>query len=598
MHYRNFCIIAHIDHGKSTLADRFIEETQTLSKREMKHEQLLDTMELEQERGITIKLQPVRMKWKGCTLNLIDTPGHVDFSYEVSRSLAACEGAILLVDATQGIEAQTLANVYMALDGKLTVIPVVNKIDLPNAEPERRAKELCDVLGFEMKDILFTSGKTGEGVHDLLDAIIDRVPPPSIQDTAPARALIFDSMFDTYRGIVAYVRMVDGTIEKGSQIHFMGTKMQAEVLEVGYFNPAFVPQSALKSGEIGYIITNTKDIHHVRVGDTVTKVMTAKKESCDISKVIQLPGYKKVEPFVYAGIFATNADDYPLLRTSLDKLSLSDSSLVYEPESSDALGFGFRCGFLGLLHMDIVQERLEREFLLDLIFTAPTVNYKVLLTNGEIIKISNPAMLPERNYIEEVQEPWIKLECISPKEYIGGIMKLSESHRGVLKNMEYISEQRVILHYEFPLSHVITNFYDRLKSITSGYASFSYEFIDYRPENLLKMDILIEGEKVDPLALIVLQSESHDVGLRILAKLKEVIPKHLFKIALQAVIGGKIVARENIGSVGKNVTAKLYGGDVSRKLKVLKKQAEGKKRMKMLGRVELPQEAFLSILKM
>ncbi len=498
MNYRNFCIIAHIDHGKSTLADRFIETTQTLSKREMKHEQLLDTMELEQERGITIKLQPVRMHWKGCTLNLIDTPGHVDFSYEVSRSLAACEGAIILVDATQGIEAQTLANVYMAIEGKLKIIPVVNKIDLPNAEPERRAKELCDVLGFDMEEILFTSGKTGEGVPGLLDAIVDRVPAPKIQENIPTRALIFDSMFDTYRGIIAYIRMVDGTIEKGSQIQFIGTKTQTEVLEVGHFAPFLVPQSVLKSGEIGYVITNTKDIHDVRVGDTVTKIMTAKKETCDISQVVQLEGYKKVEPFVYAGIFATDADDYPLLRSSLERLSLSDSSLQYEPESSDALGFGFRCGFLGLLHMDIVQERLEREFQLNLIFTAPTVNYKILLTNGDMLMISNPAMLPERNYIEEVQEPWIKLECISPKEFIGGIMKLGESRRGILKNMEYISDQRVILHYEFPLSHVITNFYDRLKSITSGYASFSYEFLDYRSENLLKMDILIEGEKVEP----------------------------------------------------------------------------------------------------
>ena len=598
MNYKNFCIIAHIDHGKSTLADRFLEITSTLSSREMKHEQMLDTMELEQERGITIKLQPVRMNWKNTILNLIDTPGHVDFSYEVSRSLAACEGAILVVDATQGIEAQTLANVYMAIDHNLTIIPVINKIDLPNAEPEKRAKELCDVLGFDREEVLYVSGKTGMGVEILLDAILERVPSPEVHPDKEVRALVFDSFYDTYRGIIAYVRMIDGTIEKNSKIKFLGTKLEAEALEVGFFSPAFIPQKQLVSGEIGYIVTSAKVLSGVRVGDTVSKIQTAQKQNCVIDHVVPLSGYKKVEPFVFAGIFATDANDYPILRTSLEKLSLSDSSLTFEPESSDALGFGFRCGFLGLLHMEIIQERLEREFDLDLIFTAPSVSYKVLMTDGVELMISNPALLPDRTFIETMYEPWVKIECITPKEYIGAILKIADERRGIMQNMSYIDENRTLVLLEMPMANIITNFYDHVKSATSGYASFSYEFINYRSADLVKMDILLAGEVVEPLSLIVIRDEARSVGIKVVEKLKEVIPRQMFQIMIQAAIGGKIIARADISAFRKNVTAKLYGGDVTRKNKLLKKQAAGKKRMKNVGKVNLPQEAFLSILKL
>lgn len=597
MEFRNFCIIAHIDHGKSTLADRFLEMTETLSSREMKHGQMLDTMEIEQERGITIKLQPVRMQWKGISFNLIDTPGHVDFAYEVSRSLAACEGAILLVDATQGIEAQTLANVYMAMEHDLDIIPVINKIDLPNAEPERRAKEMCAMIGFDMDEVIYVSGKTGINVESLLDAVVERVSPPKIQEDVPTRALVFDSFYDAYRGVIAYVRVMDGSIEKNSKIRLLGTGVNTEALEVGYFTPSFVASKSLQSGEIGYIVTGAKDLQAVRVGDTVTKIATNKNKSCNIDGIQSLEGYKRIEPFVYAGIFCSDAGDYGNLRSSLEKLVLSDASLEFEPESSDALGFGFRCGFLGLLHMEIIQERLEREFDLDLVFTSPTVQYKIKKSGGEEITISNPSLLPDRSHVMEIGEPWVKLDCITPKEYVGDVMKLCEGRRGIFKNMQYIDSTRALISYEMPMANIITNFYDRLKSATSGYASFSYEPLDYRPANLIRLDFLIADEMVESLSMIVIKEESRAIAVKVLEKLKEIVPRQMFKIALQATISGKVIARENISAYRKNVTAGLYGGDISRKKKLLQKQAKGKKRMQSVGKVQLPKNAFLSVLR-
>lgn len=597
-HIRNFCIIAHIDHGKSTLADRFLEVTSTLEKREMKHGQMLDTMELEQERGITIKLQPVRMNWKykgeDYILNLIDTPGHVDFYYEVSRSLAACEGAILVVDATQGIEAQTLANCYMAMEHNLEIIAVLNKIDLPSADVERRAKEIETALGIPVSEIIAVSAKEGTNVAQVLERVIERVPCPKVADTDELKALIFDSIYDTYRGVVAYIRLKSGSVKRGDKVNFLSTGKEIEVLDVGYLKPKYLSADQLLPGEVGYIVTGLRNVRESRVGDTIWHAGTT---GMTVEQAKPLEGYKVVKPFVFAGLFCADSDDYPLLRESLEKLKLNDSSLTFEPEHSGALGHGFRCGFLGLLHMDIVQERLEREYNLTLIATAPSVSYVVVKTNGEEFLISSPADLPDPATIRDLKEPWVKVEILTPSESMGTIMTLCSDKRGISKNSQFIDEKRVILHFEMPLASIVVDFYDQLKSISSGYASMNYEHLDYREGDLVKLDILIAGEKVDALSLIVHRKDAFYVGSDLVKKLKELIPKHQFVIPLQAAIGGKIIARETISAFRKDVTGYLYGGDVSRKNKLLEKQKKGKKRMKMMGKVELPQEAFLAILK-
>ncbi len=595
---RNFCIIAHIDHGKSTLADRFLEVTSTLEMRDMKHGQMLDTMEIEQERGITIKLQPVRMNWKhngeDYILNLIDTPGHVDFSYEVSRSLAACEGAILVVDATQGIEAQTLANCYMAMDHELEIVAVLNKIDLPSADVERRAKEIETALGIPRDQIISVSAKEGTNVEKVLERVIEVVPPPkesTVDDEL--KALVFDSVYDPYKGVVTFVRLESGSVKRGDTCHFLNTKKQIEVLEVGYFKPKYTPTQVLLPGEVGYVVTGLKSVRDARVGDTLWQ---AGKSGVEMMKAVPLEGYNVVRPFVFAGVFCTDTDEYPLLRDALEKLQMNDGALSFVPEHSGALGYGFRCGFLGLLHMEIVQERLEREYDLDLIVTAPSVSY-IVLARGEEKLISSPAELPDPGTILEIREPWVKVEILVPKDYVGAIMTLCSERRGVSKNMQYIDENRVLIIFEIPLASIVVDFYDRLKSVTSGYASMNYEHLDYRAGDLVKLDIMIASEKVDPLALIVHRQDAFRVGREITSKLKELIPKHQFVIPIQAAIGGKVVARETISAFRKDVTAGLYGGDVSRKNKLLKKQKAGKKRMKMVGKVELPQAAFLALLK-
>lgn len=592
---RNFCIIAHIDHGKSTLADRLLQITGTISERDMKHAQILDSMELEQEKGITIKLAPVRMDWveagKSYILNLIDTPGHVDFSYEVSRSLAAVEGAVLVVDATQGIQAQTLANAFLALEHNLTIIPVINKIDLPAADVQRVTDELVHTLGINAADIISISAKSGVNVDALLTAIVEKIPPPKyLAETDETKGLIFDSVYDSYKGVVTYTRVFQGSIKRGDKMRFLHIGNEIDVLEVGHFKPKYAPSKELMCGEIGYIVTGVKSVAEARVGDTLWK-------GSAVQQPVPLPGYKKVTPFVYAGIFPIDGDEFPILRDALMKLSLNDSSLQFEPESSAALGHGFRCGFLGLLHREIIQERLEREYNLSLIATAPSVSYEILKTNGEVIGISNPSELPDRSFISEVREPWMKIEIITPKEYIGAIMKLCEERRGIQTNMQFLEEIRSILTFEMPLSSIIMDFYDLLKSVTSGYASMNYEFVEYRTEDLIKLDILVAGEPVDSLSTIVHRREAHYIGAAVVKKLKEIIPKAQFEITLQAAIGPKIVARETIGALRKNVIAKLYGGDRTRKDKLLKKQKAGKKRMKMMGKVEIPQEAFLAVLK-
>lgn len=591
---RNFCIIAHIDHGKSTLADRFLEITKTITSREMR-EQFLDTMELERERGITIKLQPVQMKYKDHVLNLIDTPGHVDFSYEVSRSLAAVEGAILLVDASQGIEAQTLANLYLAKEHNLVVIPVINKIDLPVADPTRIAEEMKNVLGVDEDEIIRVSAKTGEGVEQVLDAVVERVPPPQGDSTKPLRALVFDSYFDAYKGVIAYVRVVDGTLQAGDRIQLMASGKSEEALEVGIFSPKLIKQQSLSAGEIGYVATGLKDVRSVRVGDTVAMSNSAIQQFSN-GQVEPLPGYKKVTPFVYAGVFTVDNDDYPALREALDKLQLSDAALSFEPENSPALGFGFRCGFLGLLHMDIVQERLEREFDLNLVITTPSVSYKVTLASGEEVVIHNPSELPEANCYRSIAEPWMKLDVVTPQKYMGAIMQLVQDKRGVQMDVRYLDAQRVLLYYEIPLSSIVTNFYDQLKSVSSGYASMNYEFLEYRAEDLVKVDLLVNEKVIDSLSVIVHKSTAATLGRELVGKLKKLIPRQNFKIPIQAAIGGRIIAREDIPPFRKDVLAKLYGGDRTRKDKLLAKQAKGKKRMKMVGNVEIPQEAFLKLL--
>lgn len=596
---RNFCIIAHIDHGKSTLADRFLEVTKTISKREMKHAQMLDMMELEQERGITIKLQPVRMDWeyegKKYILNLIDTPGHVDFSYEVSRSLAACEGAILVVDATQGIEAQTLANCYLALEHDLEIIPVLNKIDLSSADIEKRSQEIEDALSIPKEDVIAISAKEGTNVEKVLERVIQKVPAPDGgKDNDELKALIFDSVYDAYRGVVIYVRLMSGSVKRGDKAYFLNNKKEMDVLEVGHFKPKYVTADILHSGEVGYIVTGLKSVREARVGDTVWRSIDS---GVELQKAKPLPGYHVVKPFVFAGIFCTDSDDYHLLREALEKLRLNDSAISYQPENSTALGYGFRCGFLGLLHMDIVQERLEREYDLDLIMTAPSVSYEIEMNNGEKITISSASELPDPSYISAIKEPWVKVEILTPKDYIGNVMTLCTEKRGIHKNMTYLDANKVIITFELPLASIIVDFYDQLKSLTSGYASMNYEYLEYKEENLVKLDVLVSNEKVDALSLIVHRDEAYHVGQSLAKKLKGLIPKAQFVIPIQAAVGAKIIARETIPAYRKDVTGYLYGGDVSRKKKLLEKQKKGKKRMKMMGKVALPQEAFLAVLK-
>ena len=584
---RNFCIIAHIDHGKSTLADRMLEMTGTVEKRDMKS-QLLDSMDLEREKGITIKLAPVRMKYKGFDLNLIDTPGHVDFSYEVSRSLQACEGAVLVVDASQGIQAQTLANVYLAINADLKIIPVLNKIDLPAADVPRVSAEIINLLGCTQDDILKISAKTGDGVPEVLDAVIDKIPAPIGDETAATRALIFDSYYDDYRGVILYTRVVDGMVKKGDVIEMMATGANGIALEVGSLQPAMKSWDSLTTGEIGYIVTNLRTTRDARVGDTVT----TRRSHTDS----QLPGYKLVKPFVYAGFFPVSNDDYQDLKDAIEKLSLSDSALQFEPENSPVLGFGVRIGFLGLLHMDIIRERLEREYNLDLIVTNPSTDYHVQLANGELLDIKSASDLPDPSRIKEISEPWIKGEIVVPKSYIGGVLQLIISKRGLQNNLSYIDE-RALISFEAPLANLLTDFYDQLKSITSGYGSFNYELDDYRVEDLVRLDFYVAGNIVDALSIMTHRSEAARLGREIVDKLKEVIPRQNFQVALQAAIGGKFIARADLSAYRKDVTTGLYGGDVSRKKKVLAKQAKGKKRMKRFGKVDIPSEAFTVMLK-
>lgn len=583
---RNFCIIAHIDHGKSTLADRMLEITKTVDKRLMK-DQLLDQMDLERERGITIKLQPARMEWNGYILNLIDTPGHIDFNYEVSRSLAAVEGAILLVDASQGIEAQTLANLYLAIEQNLTIIPIINKIDLPAADVPTVTKEIVNLLGCQAEEILLTSAKTGQGVETVLNALIERIPPPNIKEKE-LQALVFDSTYDEYKGVVIYVRVFGGRIIKGDKIKFVASQEATEVLEIGYFKPQWVKSDKLENGEIGYLITGVKDLEQAQVGDTVIALK---------SQIKALPGYKQVKPMVYAGIFPKEGNEYPKLREAILKLKLSDSSLSFEPASSQALGFGFHCGFLGLLHLEIFQQRLNREFNLELIVTTPTVAYKVYLTSGKEETITSPTEMPGPSHISKTEEPYMKIEIVTPKQYMGNIMNYVIEQKGILNGTDYLDENRIILSYHIPLASILVDFYDKLKSISSGYASLNYDFADYRPCELVKMDILVAEYPVEALTVLVYKDEAHRVGKRIVTKLKEVLPKAQFAIKLQAAVGGKIVAGEKLSALRKDVTAKLYGGDVTRKRKLLEKQKKGKKRMAQMGKINIPQEAYLAILK-
>ena len=589
---RNFCIIAHIDHGKSTLADRLLEYTGALSSREMS-EQVLDQMELERERGITIKMKAVRLNYGASDgheyqLNLIDTPGHVDFSYEVSRSLAACEGALLVVDAAQGIEAQTLANVYMALEHDLEIIPVINKIDLPSAEPERIKKEIEDVIGLDASEAVLTSAKDGIGVEEILERIVTRIPPPGGRAEAPLRALIFDSHYDSYKGVIAYLRVVDGTMSTGMPIKMMTTGTEFEVNEVGIFRPSPTSVGELRTGEVGFIAASIKNVKDCRVGDTVT--------GADRPASVSLPGYRKATPMVYCGLYPVETVDYENLRDALEKLKLNDASLIYEPETSEALGFGFRCGYLGLLHMEIVQERLEREYGLSLITTAPNVVYRVTTVTGEVVEIENPSKMPPVDKIEFIEEPYVKATIMVPKDYVGAVMELCQDRRGIFTNMEYMGISRVMLNYDMPLSEIIYDFFDQLKSRTRGYASLDYELAGYRQSDLVKLDIMIVGEVLDALSVIVHQDKAYHRGRRLVEKLRGLIPRHLFEVPIQAAIGNRIVARETVKAVRKDVLAKCYGGDISRKRKLLEKQKEGKKRMKQVGSVEIPQEAFMAVL--
>jgi GTP-binding protein LepA len=591
---RNFSIIAHIDHGKSTLADRILEKTNTLTKREMK-DQLLDSMDLERERGITIKLNSIQLQYlakdgETYIFHLIDTPGHVDFTYEVSRSLAACEGAVLVVDAAQGIEAQTLANVYLAIDNNLEIVPVINKIDLPSADPERVRQEIEDVIGLDASEAVLASAKAGIGIEDILEQIVEKVPAPTGDPEAPLKALIFDSLYDAYRGVVVYIRVVDGTIKVGDKIKMMATGKEFEVTEVGVYTPKACPVNELTVGDVGYLAAAIKHVGDTRVGDTITNAKNGATES--------LPGYRTLNPMVYCGLYPIDNAKFNDLRDALEKLQLNDSSLQFEPETSQALGFGFRCGFLGLLHMEIIQERIEREFKIDLITTAPSVIYEVNMTDGSKVRVDNPSEMPDPQKISSVEEPYVKATMMSPNDYVGAIMEICQNKRGNFITMEYLDETRVSIIYEIPLSEIVYDFFDQLKSSTKGYASFDYELIGYKQSKLMKMDILLNGEKVDALSFIVHNDFAYDRGKVIVEKLKELIPRQQFEVPVQAAIGQKIVARSTIKSIGKNVLAKCYGGDISRKRKLLEKQKEGKKRMKQVGSVEVPQEAFMAVLKM
>ena len=593
-HIRNFSIIAHIDHGKSTLADRLIEYTGTLTKREME-EQILDSMDLERERGITIKAQAVRSIYTArdgqeYMLNFIDTPGHVDFTYEVSRALAACEGALLVIDATQGIEAQTLANVYLALDNDLEIIPVINKIDLPSADPERVKHEIEDVIGIDASEAVLTSAKTGIGIENVLEAIVAKIPAPEGDAQKPLKALVFDSKFDAYKGVVLYFRVIDGRVRKGMKIRMMATGAEFEVTEVGVFKPNPVIVDELDAGQVGFLAAAIKNVKDARVGDTITDANNPADEA--------LPGYRKATPMVYCGLYPVENSDYDNLRDALEKLQLNDASLVFEPETSVALGFGFRCGFLGLLHMDVIKERLEREYNLALITTAPNVIYEVFRTNGDVELVDNPSNFPDPTVIDHVEEPYVNATIIVPKDYVGAVMELSQEKRGEYENMTYLDETRVMIHYALPLSEIIFDYFDRLKSATRGYASLDYELAGYRASDLVKVDILLNGDPVDALSAIVHREKATVRGRQLVEKLRSLIPRQMFEIPVQAAIGNKIIARENVRALRKDVLAKCYGGDISRKRKLLEKQKEGKKRMKQVGSVELPQEAFMAILKM
>ena len=595
-HLRNFCIIAHIDHGKSTLADRLLEYTGTVAARDMS-KQMLDDMDLEQERGITIKLHAIQIKYqsrdkKNYTLNLIDTPGHVDFTYEVSRSLAACEGAILVVDATQGVEAQTISNLYLAIDAGLEIIPFINKIDLPSAKTmiDVVKKQVMDLIGCKEEEILLGSAKSGIGTVDVLEAIVSRIPAPQGDPDAPLKALIFDSVFDEYRGAVAYIRVMEGTVREKDRIRFFSKGQEFQVEDVGILEMQRKRVGSLSAGDVGYIIANVKDVHDTKVGDTITLVDNPASEP--------LPGYKEAKPMVFSGLYPSNSDNFGELRDALDKLKLNDASLIFEPESSVALGFGFRAGFLGLLHMEIIRERLEREYDQSLINTVPNVEYRVTKTDKDVLFVDNPALMPDAVKIEKVEEPFVKAQIIAPTEYIGNIMKLCMDRRGIHRNTTYLSPERADIHFELPLSEIIFDFYDKLKSLSRGYASFDYDFLEYRESDLVKLDILLNGEPVDALSTIVHRAKSYDWGRKLCTKLRGLIPRQMFEVAIQAAIGSKIIARETISAIRKNVIAKCYGGDISRKRKLLEKQKEGKKRMKRVGSVEVPQEAFLAILSM
>lgn len=611
VHIRNFCIIAHIDHGKSTLADRLLQNTGAISERDMQ-EQVLDSMDLEREKGVTIKASAVRLPYTAADgqsyeLNLIDTPGHVDFTYEVSRALAACEGAVLVVDATQGIEAQTLANLYLALDYKLEIVPVVNKIDLASARPEEVAQEVEDLIGIDAADVLPVSAKTGLGVADLLEAIVARIPPPAGNPDAPLRALIFDSHYDAYKGVIAYIRVVDGQLKKGDMVQLLATERTLEPLEIGYFKPGMQPTDQLSAGEVGYIATGLKTIRDVRVGDTVARVLNVERSTPSSTSPVNgggkggvkpLPGYNPVKPMVFAGFYPTEAEDYNLLKDALEKLQLNDASLIYQPESSQALGFGFRVGFLGLFHMEIIQERLEREYDLDLLATSPSVEYEIVKTNGEKILIDNPADMPDPTLIDTVAEPWMHISVFTPADYIGPIMDITTRRRGEFIKMEYLDEKRVLMEYFLPLSEMIVDYYDQLKSATRGYASLDYRFEGYRPSDLVKLDVLVNSDPVDALSIIVHRDQSYNRGQKLVSKLKEVIPRQQFVVPIQAAVGKKIISRANVQAMRKDVLAKCYGGDITRKRKLLEKQKKGKKRMKMVGSVEIPQEAFMSVLRL
>jgi len=594
-HFRNFCIIAHIDHGKSTIADRLLERTGTITAREMKFNQVLDDMELEQERGITIKLHAVQMHYRAqdatiYTLNLIDTPGHVDFSYEVSRSLVACEGAILVVDASQGVEAQTISNLYLAIDAGLEIIPVINKIDLPSAMVDTVRHQIKDLIGCRDEDIILASAKADIGIDEILEAVVKRIPAPKGDPAAPLRALIFDSVFDTYRGSIVYLRVVDGTLKEGEKVVFFHNERVFEAEEVGVLEMKRNRIGMLTAGNVGYLIAGIKDVHDTKVGDTITHSARPAAEP--------VPGYKEVKSMVFSGMYPTNAEDFENLRAAIEKLQLNDSSLVYEPETSTALGFGFRCGFLGLLHMEIVQERLEREYYQNIINTVPNVEYRVTTTKGAVVLVDNPSYMPQLGEIEKVEEPFIRAQIILPTEYVGNIMKLCMERRGVYKNTTYLDPTRVDLQYEMPLSEIIFDFYDKLKSTSRGYASFDYEYLEFRESDLVKLDILLNGESVDAFSTIVHREKAHEWGKKLCVKLRKLIPRQMFEVAIQAAIGSKVVARETISAMRKNVLAKCYGGDITRKRKLLEKQKEGKRRMKQVGRVEIPQEAFLAVLSM